>query len=92
MSSRNAEFANVFEDAYNVLEPSFPCTANRSTGDPTKQLMLTNHFLDVAASSSGTVIPVPDKAQLNVTNAADGPGSLGAGAETCRGVWGRAPK
>jgi hypothetical protein len=43
--------AHRLADAYNVVENSFPCTANRSTGDPSTQLMLTNHYLDVVRHS-----------------------------------------
>ena len=44
---------------------------------------LSNHFLDTYASIVGVQSLVPDKASLNTTNAASGPGSLGEEAKTC---------
>ncbi|KAL7417448.1 PLC-like phosphodiesterase [Mrakia frigida] len=82
------EFSNVFEDEFNTLSNAFPCIANRTTGDPTTQLMLTNHFLDVAGSGS---IVYPDKENIVQTNSETGVGSLGLGAQTCAALHGRYP-
>lgn len=82
------EFANVWETAFNVLDPNlFDCTVNRTRGDSSTQLFLINHFLDKLVLGQ----PVPDIAKLNVTNAQTGFGSLGAHVETCVALHGRVP-
>jgi hypothetical protein len=43
------------------------------------QMYLINHFLDKVVLGN----PAPDIDNLNVTNAATGPGSLGAQVDTC---------
>ncbi|CED84310.1 PLC-like phosphodiesterase, TIM beta/alpha-barrel domain [Phaffia rhodozyma] len=83
------EFSNVVEDAYNAVEDSFPCTANRSTGTPENQLVLTNHYLDQVGSS--TSIVTPNKSKLNQTNAETGTGSVGQGASNCFQIYARSP-
>ena len=50
-------------------------------------MYLINHFLDSLLLGQF----IPGTAQLNVTNAASGPGSLGAQADTCIAQQGRAP-
>ncbi|KAF9566105.1 PLC-like phosphodiesterase [Agrocybe pediades] len=81
------EFTNVWESAFNVIDPAFDCNVNRTKGDPTSQMFLINHFLDQLVLGQ----PVPFISQLNVTNAASGPGSLGAQVATCVQDHGRAP-
>lgn len=77
------EFSNVWETAFDVTDPSFPCTLNRTAGTADGKLGLSNHFLDTYASVVGVQSLVPDKASLNTTNAASGAGSLGEEAKTC---------
>lgn len=48
-----------------------------------------NHFLDVEVLATG--ILVPDNARDEETNAATGPGSIGAQAALCAGLYGRYP-
>jgi hypothetical protein len=81
------EFSNVWETAFNVLDPAFDCNVNRTQGDPAIQLYLINHFLDKIVFNN----PVPDVDKANVTNAATGFGSLGAHVETCVGLHTRPP-
>jgi hypothetical protein len=50
-------------------------------------MFLINHFLDTTLLNQ----LIPDTSELNVTNAASGPGSLGAQVDTCIGQQGRAP-
>ena len=50
-------------------------------------MYLINHFLDKLAGGQ----PVPNIAALPQTNAASGPGSLGAQADECTGEYGRPP-
>jgi len=73
------EFTNVWETAFDVLDPAFDCNVNRTKGDTTTQLYLINHFLDKVVFNQ----PVPDVEKANVTNAATGFGSLGVHVETC---------
>ncbi|KAF9481650.1 PLC-like phosphodiesterase [Pholiota conissans] len=82
------EFSNIWETEFNVVDPSFNCDVNRThSTDPTTQMFLINHFLDKIVLG----VPVPFVAQLNVTNAASGAGSLGAQVDTCKAAHGRAP-
>jgi hypothetical protein len=81
------EFTNVWETAFNVIDPTFDCQVNRTKGDTSTQLYLINHFLDKLFLGQ----PVPFIEQLNVTNSASGPGSLGAQVDTCVADYGRAP-
>lgn len=78
-----AEFTNIWETAFDVTDPSFPCTLNRTAGTADGKMGLSNHFLDKYASIVGVQSLVPDKDSLNTTNAASGPGSLGEEAKTC---------
>lgn len=82
-----AEFTNVWETAYDVTDPTFDCDVNRTKGDSTNQMYLINHFLDTNLLGS----PIPDTADLDTTNAANGTGSLGAQLDTCVGDYGRNP-
>lgn len=84
------EFTNVWETAFDVTDPTFDCNVNRTNGDSTTMMYLINHFLDEEVNVVATSI-APDKGQLNVTNAASGPGSLGAQASECSAQYGRAP-
>ncbi|KAG5654708.1 hypothetical protein H0H81_007464 [Sphagnurus paluster] len=82
------EFTNVWETAFNVVDPTlFDCSVNRTKGDTATQMYLINHFLDKLIFNQ----PVPDIAKLDVTNAATGAGSLGAHVDTCVALNTRAP-
>ncbi|KAG5644600.1 hypothetical protein DXG03_008078 [Asterophora parasitica] len=82
------EFTNIWETAFNVVDPAlFDCSVNRTKGDTATQMYLINHFLDKIFFGQ----PVPDVANANVTNAASGPGSLGAHVDTCVAINTRAP-
>ncbi|KAF7784045.1 hypothetical protein Agabi119p4_210 [Agaricus bisporus var. burnettii] len=75
------EFTNIWETAFNVVDPTFDCNVNRTNTqvETASQMYLINHFLDKIILGN----PAPDIEKLNVTNAATGPGSLGAQVETC---------
>lgn len=74
------EFTNVWETAFNVIDPNlFDCSVNRTGGDTTTQLYLINHFLDKLFLGQ----PIPDIDQLPTTNAVGGFGSLGTHVQTC---------
>jgi len=60
---------------------------NRTKGDPPTQFILINHFLDRLLFNQ----PVPDIASLPQTNAATGPGSVGAQVDVCVADHGRTP-
>jgi len=82
------EFSNIWETAFDVIDPSFDCNVNRThSTDPSTQMFLINHFLDKLLLGQ----PVPFVDQLNVTNAATGAGSLGAQVATCESAQGRPP-
>jgi hypothetical protein len=82
------EFTNIWESEFDVVDPSFNCAVNRTHAtDPTTQMYLINHFLDTIVLGA----PVPFVAQLNVTNAASGAGSLGAQVDTCISAHGLPP-
>lgn len=85
------EFTNVWETPFDVIENSFPCSVNRTNGDPASQLMLINHYLDRVLNVAGFSIPTPDRDSLNITNAAQGVGSLGLEVSTCEAAHSRAP-
>ncbi|KAL2017624.1 hypothetical protein VTK56DRAFT_1892 [Thermocarpiscus australiensis] len=89
------EFSQMWETPFNPTDRSFPCTVERPPGlsadDAKKRLYLMNHNLNVQVSLLGQNILVPAVSQLNETNAADGPGSLGLAANNCRSDWGRPP-
>ncbi|KAK2461588.1 hypothetical protein APHAL10511_006051 [Amanita phalloides] len=81
------EFTQIWETAFDVTNPTFDCNVNRTHGTPATQMYLINHFLDSLLFNQ----EVPNVSQLNVTNAASGPGSLGAQVSTCIAQQGRAP-
>lgn len=84
------EFSNVWETAFDVIDPTFDCNVNRTNGDPSTQMFLINHFLDKPFAGL-TGVPVPFRAQANVTNSVSGPGSLGEQVSTCINDHGRNP-
>ncbi|KAF8078833.1 PLC-like phosphodiesterase [Lyophyllum atratum] len=82
------EFSNIWETAFNVVDPAqFDCSVNRTHGEPATQMSLINHFLDRLVFNQ----PVPDVAKANITNSASGPGSLKAHVDTCVAINSRAP-
>ncbi|KAF5312302.1 hypothetical protein D9619_002929 [Psilocybe cf. subviscida] len=82
------EFTNIWETAFNVIDPNFDCNVNRTkASDPSTQMFLINHFLDKILVG----VPVPATDKLNVTNAVSGFGSLGAQVDTCVTTQGRPP-
>ncbi|WVQ96085.1 hypothetical protein IAU59_003186 [Kwoniella sp. CBS 9459] len=85
------EFSNMFEDAYDVTDASFTCSVNRTSGDASSQLMLINHFLDTSYAFGGTSFWIPNKDELNTTNAESGDGSIGFHVGNCVSIWGRNP-
>ncbi|WWC73588.1 uncharacterized protein I206_107560 [Kwoniella pini CBS 10737] len=85
------EFSNMWEDAYNVVDASFGCSVNRTSGSPSAQMYLINHYLDSSYSLGGTEFWIPNKDQLNVTNSESGDGSIGFHVGNCLNLWGRNP-
>ncbi|KAF7347641.1 PLC-like phosphodiesterase [Mycena venus] len=86
-SPSSTEFTNVWETPFDVTDPAFDCSINRTKGDTSTQMYLINHFLDTIAFNS----PVPDVAHANTTNGVSGTSSLGAQVDTCVAAYGRAP-
>ena len=83
------EFSYFFETPFDTLDPAFPeCTIDRPAGAKADgRMYIVNHFLDVEWNG----IDMPDRGALRQTNAADGVGSIGAQADLCIGLYGRAP-
>ena len=83
------EFSYFFETPYDTLDPAFPeCTIDRPAGAKADgRMYIVNHFLDVEWDG----IDTPDRGALDQTNAAEGVGSIGAQADLCSGLYGRAP-
>ncbi|KAA6410047.1 MAG: hypothetical protein FRX48_06661 [Lasallia pustulata] len=84
------EFAYFFETPYDTTDPAFAeCTLDRPPdASPDGRMYIINHFLDVSFLG----VEVPDNAADATTNAATGVGSVGAQADLCVGMYGRAPK
>ena len=85
------EYKYFFETPFDVTDPSFSsCAINRPPGaSPDDRMMLVNHFLDTKVLGSG--ILVPDSGADFQTNAATGPGSIGAQVDLCTSTYGRTP-
>ena len=83
------EFTYFFETPFDTLDPAFPeCTIDRPAGAKADgRMYIVNHFLDVEWHG----IDIPDRMALDATNAATGVGSIGAQADLCVGLYGRAP-
>ncbi|TIA93614.1 hypothetical protein E3P99_00033 [Wallemia hederae] len=75
------EFSHFWEDPYNAVESTWPCTRDR--GDSSSGMYIHNHFLDKKETLLGTDIFTPDTDKLTTTNAASGEGSLGAAIDNC---------
>ena len=84
------EFAYFFETPYDTTDPTFPeCSLDRPPGaSPDGRMYIVNHFLDSKISG----ILIPDDPADSTTNAATGPGSIGAQVALCEGLYQRAPK
>ena len=84
------EFAYFFETPYDTTDPTFAeCSVDRPPGaSPLGRMYIVNHFLD--KSVFGMLIP--DDEADGTTNAAMGPGSIGAQVGVCEGLYHMAPK
>ncbi|KHJ34155.1 putative plc-like phosphodiesterase [Erysiphe necator] len=84
------EFEYFFETAFDITDANFTsCALDRPGGSNGAGLMmLVNHFLDVDLFGG---IVIPDREASPRTNAATGPGSIGAHADLCKQTWGRKP-
>ncbi|KAF4556470.1 Hypothetical protein D9617_1g083480 [Elsinoe fawcettii] len=84
------EFTYFFETPFAITDPKDfeQCKISRPSGTNGKdRMMLMNHFLGVDLFG----IRVPDRLAAPKTNAAEGPGSLGAQAVLCSEIHGRWP-
>ncbi|POS85313.1 hypothetical protein EPUL_003329, partial [Erysiphe pulchra] len=80
------EFKYFFETAFDTTDANFSSCALDRPGGSNDQLV--NHFLDVKLFGG---IVVPDRNSSPRTNAATGPGSIGAQSDLCKQTWGRKP-
>lgn len=83
------EFNYYFETPYDTTDASFnECTIDRPSGASADgRMYIVNHFLDEDILG----IDIPDRDAAATTNAADGDGSIGAQADLCESLYGRAP-
>lgn len=83
------EFTYFFETPYDTTDSTFPeCTIDRPPGATADgRMYIVNHFLDLDLDG----IDIPDSPAESTTNAATGVGSIGAQADLCIGLYGRAP-
>ncbi|KAK5167960.1 uncharacterized protein LTR77_006527 [Saxophila tyrrhenica] len=86
------EFHYFFETPYDVTDPSFSqCSIDRPpNAKPDDRMYIVNHFLDKEVFGSDDVL-VPDTDANFETNAATGPGSIGAQVGRCEEKHGRTP-
>ena len=90
------EFSQMWETPFDPTDTSFPCTVERppdlADADAQNRLYMINHNLNLELSLLGVSMLVPARAELNVTNAVNGTGSLGLSGDNCVNMWGRPPK
>ncbi|KAJ5733496.1 tat pathway signal sequence [Penicillium malachiteum] len=89
------EFSQMWETPFSPINRTFPCTVQRPTDITTaqakKRMYMANHNLNLEVILDDIDILIPDGAQINVTNAVSGYGSLGLMANKCLAKWDRAP-
>ncbi|WWC92911.1 uncharacterized protein L201_007873 [Kwoniella dendrophila CBS 6074] len=88
------EFSNMWEDAFNVVDNSFGCNVNRTSGQASSQMYLINHYLDTSYSLGSTQFWIPNKDQVTTTNNGDSSteqGTIGYHVNNCLQLWGRNP-
>ncbi|KAL3424085.1 hypothetical protein PVAG01_03366 [Phlyctema vagabunda] len=89
------EFDYFFETPYNGTDAAFApasCALDRPPGlVDDGRMYIVNHLLQVEIDLLDVHILIPDRLRAHLTNAATGPGSVGAQADTCRAVWQRRP-
>ncbi|PWY75005.1 PLC-like phosphodiesterase [Aspergillus heteromorphus CBS 117.55] len=89
------EFTQMWETPFSPVNASFPCTAQRPPGitaaEAEDRMYMINHNLNLEVIFEGIDILIPDSAQINVTNAVSGYGSVGLMANNCRSKWDRPP-
>ncbi|KAF8425694.1 PLC-like phosphodiesterase [Tirmania nivea] len=88
-----SEFRYMWETKFSPTDANFPCTIDRPSGmtEDGGMLYMANHNLNAELSVFSQTILIPDKVNLNRTNAVSGHGSLGLAAETCIASWHRPP-
>lgn len=89
------EFTYMWETPFSQTDRAFPCTVHRPENLPEERaremLYIANHNLNAEFSFAGNTILVPNTVELNLTNALEGPQSLGKQARECRANFGRPP-
>ena len=83
------EFSQLWETAFDPVDPNFPCTVDRPPGlgqrDAKNTLYAANHNLNSPLVISGKQVLVPDVKDLEATNGISGVGSLGLAVDICAG-------
>ncbi|KAI1284005.1 PLC-like phosphodiesterase [Xylaria sp. FL0933] len=89
------EFSQMWETPFDPVDNSFPCDVSRPPNlappDAENRLSLINHNLNTDLSILGVDLLVPARTELNITNNANGTGSLGLSADKCLQQLGRPP-
>lgn len=87
------EFTYMWETPFSPTDANFPCTIDRPLGmtNDGGKLYMANHNLNAELTVFGETILIPDKVNLNRSNAVSGYGSLGLAAEHCTALWCRPP-
>jgi len=87
------QYDYIYETPFSPTDRNFPCDIQRP---PSKEgledrMYLVNHNLNANLQLLGQSVLVPDKVDINITNADTGYGSLGDHARLCTKKWQRAP-
>ncbi|KAL1612443.1 hypothetical protein SLS60_000670 [Paraconiothyrium brasiliense] len=83
------EFYNIWETPFSPTNEDFTCEIQRPDGlaeNGSREMMyMANHNLNVQVSIAGLDLLIPNTAELNKTNGANGSGSLGEMSDNCTG-------
>ena len=82
------EFTQMWETPFSPINRSFPCTHQRppslTDAQARNRMYMANHNLNLEIEFDSLDVLIPDSAEINVTNAVSGYGSLGLMANRCR--------
>lgn len=83
------QFDYIYETPFSPTDRNFPCDIQRppEKEGPEDRMYLVNHNLNANLQLLGSSVLVPDKVDINVTNADIGHGSLGDHARLCTGTF-----
>ncbi|KAE8147915.1 PLC-like phosphodiesterase [Aspergillus avenaceus] len=89
------EFSQLWETPFSPTDRDFPCDVQRppdlAPNDAKNRMYMANHNLNLQVNMLNLDLLIPNTAELNVTNAVSGYGSLGVMARNCTKQWDRPP-